>query len=317
MAERERRQFLEEANRNLEAGIVERTRELSVANQELAERHRQLEATFRELALTQQQLIHSEKMASLGMLVAGIAHELNNPISFVHNNLDFIQDYTDKLTRIIKAYSDTEDQDSDKRRRGDQQKQATKFDTTVDTLQELIASCKAGTERVKQIVLDLRTFSRTDDIGLVMADLHGGIESTLSLLVREYKDRITVHRDYGDLPKIECYPGQLNQVFMNLLQNAAQAIQEKGQVWIKTQSRGDWIKITIRDTGVGISEENLKKIYDPFFTTKPIGQGTGLGLSISYGIIERHGGAISVTSKLNVGTEFIVDLPVRINRKDL
>ena len=317
LAERERRQFLEEANRNLEAGIVERTRELSVANQELAERHRQLEATFRELALTQQQLIHSEKMASLGMLVAGIAHELNNPISFVHNNLDFIQDYTDKLTRIIKAYSDKEDQDSDKRRRGDQQKQATKFDTTVDTLQELIGSCKAGTERVKQIVLDLRTFSRTDDIGLVMADLHGGIESTLSLLVREYKDRITVHRDYGDLPKIECYPGQLNQVFMNLLQNAAQAIQEKGQVWIKTQSRGDWIKITIRDTGVGISEENLKKIYDPFFTTKPIGQGTGLGLSISYGIIERHGGAISVTSKLNVGTEFIVDLPVRINRKDL
>lgn len=317
LAERERRHLLEEANRNLETGIAERTRELSVANQELVERHRQLEATYRELTVTQQQLIHSEKMASLGLLVAGIAHELNNPISFVHSNLDFIQDYTDKLTRIITAYADAEDRGGDKRRRGDQQKQSTKFEDTINTLQELITSCKTGTDRVKQIVLDLRTFSRTDDVGLVMTDLHGGIESTLNLLVREYKDRITVHRDYGDLPKIECYPGQLNQVFMNLLQNAAQAIKEKGQVWIKTESRGDEIRIIIRDNGVGISENDLKRIFDPFFTTKPIGQGTGLGLSISYGIIERHGGAISVTSKVDVGTEFIVDLPVRINRKDL
>jgi len=316
LAERERRRYLEEANRNLEAGIAERTHELSLANQELGERHRQLEKTYQELAVTQQQLIQSEKMASLGMLVAGIAHELNNPISFVHGNLEFIQDNTDKLTRIIKAYAD-EDRNGDQRRRGDQQKQTVKFDSTVNLLQELIASCRSGTERIKQIVVDLRTFSRTDDIGLIIADLHAGIDSTLNLLVRQYKDRITVYRQYGDLPKIECYPGQLNQVFMNLLQNAAQAITENGHVWIKTESFGDWVRVSIRDDGVGISEENQKTIFNPFFTTKSVGDGMGLGLSISYSIIEKHGGSIRATSTVNVGTEFVVELPVRVNRKDL
>ena len=316
LAERERRQFLEAANRDLEAGIAERTSELSLANQELGERHRLLEKAYQELAVTQQQLIQSEKMASLGMLVAGIAHELNNPISFVHANLEFIQDNTDKLTRIIKAYSD-KDPNGDQRRRGDHQKQTAKFDSTVNLLQELIASCRGGTERVKQIVLDLRTFSRTDDIGLVLADLHAGIDSTLNLLGRQYKDRVTVYREYGEIPKIECHPGQLNQVFMNLLQNAAQAIPDKGQVWIKTESLGDWVRVSIKDDGVGIPEENQKKIFNPFFTTKPVGDGTGLGLSISHGIVEKHGGNIRVTSTVSVGTEFVVELPVRVNRKDL
>ena len=314
-AERERRRLLEELNRSLEARITKRTQELSTANQELSNRHQQLEAAYQDLTRTQEQLIHSEKMASLGLLVAGIAHELNNPISYVHSNLEFIEEFTERLARIILAYSVPGNPDSERRRRGDEQKQAAKFESTLQTLQELIVSCKEGTQRVKQIVLDLRTFSRTDDIGLVMADLHNGLESTLNLLARQYKDRIVVHHDYGILPKVECYPGQINQVFMNLLQNAAQAIPEKGEVWIKTESFGDRVKVSIRDNGIGIAQKDLDRIFDPFFTTKPVGQGTGLGLSITYGIIEKHRGKIKVTSKLNEGTEFIVELPVHLNQK--
>jgi signal transduction histidine kinase len=314
-AERERRRLLEELNRSLETRITERTQELFTANQELSDRHQQLETAYQELTRTQEQLIHSEKMASLGLLVAGIAHELNNPISYVHNNLEFIEEFTERLAKIVLAYSVPDNPDSERRRRGDEQKQNAKFESTLKTLQELINSCKEGTQRVKQIVLDLRTFSRTDDVGLVMADLHNGLESTLNLLARQYKDRIVVHRDYGNLPKVECYPGQINQVFMNLLQNAAQAISEKGEVWIKTEPLGDRVNIRIRDNGIGIAQKDLDQIYDPFFTTKPVGQGTGLGLSITYGIIEKHRGKIKVTSKLNEGTEFIVELPVHLNQK--
>lgn len=314
VVEREHRRVLEAANRNLEARIAERTEDLSKANQELKDRHQQLETAYHDLSRTQEQLIHSEKMASLGLLVAGIAHELNNPISYVHGNLEFIEEYTNRLAKIIFAYSDQASSDRERRRLGDEQIKTTKFESTLKTLQELIVSCKAGAERVKQIVLDLRTFSRTDDVGLVMTDLQSGIESTLNLLTREYKNRITVHRDYGHLPKIECYPGQLNQVFMNLLQNAAQAIPKEGDVWIETESCGDRVKIVIRDNGVGIEEQKLKRIFDPFFTTKPVGQGTGLGLSITYGIIQKHGGKIEVKSTLNKGTEFTVELPVRMNR---
>jgi signal transduction histidine kinase len=317
MAERERRRTLEEANRNLEAKIAERTQELSNANQELGDRHQQLERAYNDLAHAQEQLIQSEKMASLGLLVAGIAHELNNPISFVHSNLEFIEEYTERLVKIVLAYSDLNKSDSEKRRRGDEQKETEKFEILLDKLRRLITSCRMGAERVKQIVLDLRTFSRTDDVGLVMTSLQVGIESTLNLLTREYKDRIIVHRNYGCLPEVECYPGQINQVFMNLLQNAAQAIPEKGEVWIRTEYLGDWVKIVIKDNGVGISAKDLDRIFDPFFTTKPVGQGTGLGLSITYGIVQKHGGKISAISKLNEGTEFNVELPVRINRKSI
>ena len=164
-------------------------------------------------------------------------------------------------------------------------------------------------------MLDLRTFSRTDDLGLVMADLQSGIESSLNLLSREHKDRITIHREYNSLPLVECYAGQINQVFMNLLQNAAQAIPERGQVWIKTESFSDWVRVAIKDTGKGIPAKDLERIFDPFFTTKPIGEGTGLGLSISYGIVEKHGGRITVASALGEGTEFAVELPVHMSRK--
>jgi len=309
-AERDRRQAIEEINRSLEAKVAERT-------QELSQRHQELEAAYQELSRTQEQLIQSEKMASLGLLVAGVAHELNNPISYVHSNLEFVEEYTERLAGIIEAYKGANNPEDQGRRRGDEQKKTAKFEATLTTLKELISSCKEGAERVKKIVMDLRTFSRTDDIGLVPTDLHEGIESTLNLLAKQYKDRITVHRDYGNLPRVECYPGQINQVLMNLLQNAAQAIPDKGDVWIKTISEGGWAIIVIRDNGIGIAEQNLAKIFDPFFTTKPVGMGTGLGLSITYGIIEKHEGRIRVTSKVNEGTAFTVQLPIHLTRKTI
>jgi len=309
-AEREQRRILEEANRNLETKVVERTQALSSANQELQERHQQLEKAYQDLARAQEQLIQSEKMASLGLLVAGVAHELNNPISFVHSNLEFIDEYTERLAKIIQAYGDNDNPVSERRRRGDQKKSSARFDETLEILQELITSCKEGAERVKKIVLDLRTFSRTDDIGSMATDLHEGIESTLNLLATQYKDRITIPRDYANLPLIECFPGQINQVFMNVLQNAAQAIPNTGDVWITTATAENRVLITIRDNGAGIPEDQLARVFDPFYTTKPVGTGTGLGLSISYSIIERHGGKMRVASVLNKGTEFVIELPI-------
>ena len=310
-AERERRRLLEETNRDLEMKITERTQALSTAHQELQQRHQQIEAAYQELARTQDQLVHSEKMASLGLLVAGVAHELNNPISYVYSNLEFIEDYTERLAAMARAYSDAAKPADSAGRQEDARPEIARVESTLATLQELIASCREGAERIKKIVLDLRFFSRTDDIGLVLADLHEGIESTLNLLSKQYQDRITLHRDYGYLPLVECYPGQINQVFMNLLQNAAQAIPSQGEVWIHTVTESGWVKITIRDNGVGIPEAQLNRIFDPFFTTKPVGMGTGLGLSISYGIIQKHGGKIRAASQVGEGTEFVIELPVR------
>lgn len=310
-AERERRRLLEEMNRDLESKIVARTQELSSANQELQQRHQQIEAAYAQLAKTQTQLIQSEKMASLGLLVAGVAHELNNPISYVSSNLEFVEDYVGRLINIIDAYSSGDDPKAPNRRRGDVYQQDQRFQKAVETLYQLIASCKEGAERVKKIVLDLRVFSRTDDLGLVLADIHQGTESALNLLVKYYQNRITIHRDYGNLPLVECYPSQINQVLLNLLQNAAQAIRQQGEVWIKTEAEQGWVRIIIRDNGCGIADDHLSRIFDPFFTTKPVGTGTGLGLSISYGIIEKHGGKIRVASVINQGSEFTIELPLR------
>ncbi|NJM13485.1 MAG: CHASE2 domain-containing protein [Synechococcaceae cyanobacterium SM1_2_3] len=191
-AERERRRLLEEMNRDLESKIVARTQELSSANQELQQRHQQIEAAYAQLAKTQTQLIQSEKMASLGLLVAGVAHELNNPISYVSSNLEFIEDYVGRLINIIDAYSSGHDPKAPHRRRGDVYQQDQRFQKAVETLYQLIASCKDGAERVKKIVLDLRVFSRTDDLGLVLTDIHQGTESALNLLVKYYQNRITI-----------------------------------------------------------------------------------------------------------------------------
>ncbi|NJD69760.1 MAG: hypothetical protein C3F12_00375 [Candidatus Methylomirabilota bacterium] len=308
-AQREHRLALEAMNRDLEHKVTERTAQMVAANEALAWEHRELQETLQKLAQTQSELIQSEKMASLGFLVAGLAHELNNPISFVHSNMDFIGDYVLRLKGLIEASDALELPGDPATQRLAELKEEARLD--VATLNELIASCKRGTERVKRIVMDLGTFARTDDVAPVAVDLHEGIETTLSLLTKEYKNRITVHREYGNLPQVECHPGRINQVFMNLLLNAAQAIPEKGDIWISTASQGEKVSIVIKDTGCGIPEAHLAKIFDPFFTTKKVGQGMGLGLSLSYGIIQQHGGAMRVSSHNGQGTEFTVELPVK------
>ncbi len=296
-SERERRRMLEELNQQLELEVAARTFELR-------EQNRQLDSTYRELANTQAQLVHSEKMASLGTLVAGLAHELNNPISYVYNNLQLIETYMERLIALRALPVGPSDS-------GHERQKPANPDQILNILRELIASSREGSARVKKIVLDLRIFSRMDDTGLALTDLHKAIESTLNLLARQYGERITLHRDYDEqLPLIECYPGMINQVLMNLLQNAEQAIPNNGEVWITTRLDGDQVRITIRDSGTGIAPEHLNRIFEPFFTTKPVGMGTGLGLSISYGIVKKHGGKISARSIISAGTEFILELPV-------
>jgi signal transduction histidine kinase len=274
-----------------------------------------LEKTLEELTQTQNELVQSEKMASLGFLVAGVAHELNNPISFVHSNMDFIDEYVVRLKRVLEAYEAVELPDGPTYQRLAEVKQRAGLDRTLHRLDALISSCKRGTERVRKIVMDLGTFARADDVDPAPADLHEGIETTLNLLTKEYRDRIVVHREYGSLPQVECHSGQINQVFMNLLLNAAQAIPETGDVWIRTASQGDKVTVVIKDNGCGIPEAHLPKVFDPFFTTKKVGEGMGLGLSISYGIIQKHGGNLRVSSHNRQGTEFTIELPVKWSGK--
>ena len=181
----------------------------------------------------------------------------------------------------------------------------------LSDLDTLIANSQEGAERVRQIVLDLRNFSRLDEAEQKEVDIHEGINSTLTIVQNRFSDRIRTHLDLGELPKIRCYPGQLNQVMMNLLTNAADAIEGEGEVWIKTWVDGDKVKISVRDNGCGIPDDTLPKIFDPFVTTKPVGSGTGLGLAISHQIIQQHNGSIDVESKVSKGTEFVLTLPIQ------
>jgi two-component system, NtrC family, sensor kinase len=185
------------------------------------------------------------------------------------------------------------------------------YESLAGDLGSIIADCREGAQRICDVVKNLRLFSRLDEAEFKPIDIHEGIDSTIRLLSRYYSaGRIVLHREYADLPRVNCYAGQLNQVWMNLLGNAAQAVGDHGEVGIATSVSGDWITVAISDTGTGIPEVDLTRIFDPFFTTKPVGEGTGLGLSISYGIIQRHGGSITVSSKVGSGTTFTVRIPI-------
>jgi len=284
--------------------------ELRKAEQELQRTHEELKNTHEELKAAEVQLVHSEKMASLGQLVAGVAHELNNPISFVYGNMNILGEYVESIEKILKAYR----QVSRETNYGEELESAWQecdMDFILEDINSLIEGCREGSQRTKQIVMDLRTFSRLDEAERKSIDIHENIDSTLNLLADQFKSRVRVHRDYGDLPPIECYAGQISQVFMNLLSNAGQAIAESGDIWVRTrQTDTGHVEVLVEDNGKGIEPDQLEKVFDPFFTTKPVGEGTGLGLSISYGIVQKHGGSISVESELGKGTCFTVRLPL-------
>ena len=266
---------------------------------ELARERNELKKTLEDLRAAETQLIHSEKMAGLGKLVAGVAHELNNPIGFIYANMAHYRRYIGQLEGIIDNA-------------GVEGENEAKASKAFQVLNRLTDSCTNGAERIKAIVEGLRSFSRLDEADRKPVDLHEGLDSTLALLEHHLKDRIAIHKDYGDLPQVECYAGQLNQVFMNLITNAADAIEGEGEISIATRLEDDMACVSIADTGSGIVQETLGRIFDPFFTTKDVGKGTGLGLSISYGIVQNHGGSITVDSEIGKGTTFLVRIPIRM-----
>ena len=280
---------------------------------DLEARNEELIRGKQQLQRLQAQIVQNEKMASIGQLAAGIAHELNNPVGFLYGNLDLLESCINDLTRVVRFY-DSARLDPEDAAAAEELKKQVGYERTVADLDSIIADCREGAERVRDIVQNLRTFSRLDEAELKRTDIHEGIDSTIRILSRYFSvGNVQLVREYGDLPLVEAFAAKLNQVWMNLLANAAQAIgSSNGTVTIKTWSEEDRVFVAVSDTGCGIDSAALGRIFDPFFTTKSVGDGTGLGLSISFGIIEDHGGSIHVESQPGNGTTFTVELPHRL-----
>jgi len=310
--------YLGERLRSSERDLEEKNRHLQDALASLRAAHQELTAAHERLKQTEAHLVQSEKMRGLGQLVAGVAHELNNPISFVSANVEHLRTYVDRLRRALDAYGAVMCTAEEKSRL-DAMRRDLRLEQVLADLPTLLADCEEGARRTKRIVTDLRTFSRSDERELWQrSDVHRGIDSTLGLLAHRLDRRIAIHKEFGDVAEVECLPGQLNQVFMNLLANAADAIGAKpGNIWITTRmnvvpsSAEPTVTIAVRDDGAGMSPDVQARVFDPFFTTKQVGQGTGLGLSISYGIVTRHGGTLTVNSLPGAGSTFTIMLPVR------
>jgi signal transduction histidine kinase len=264
-----------------------------------------------KLEEAQGQLLQSEKLASIGQLAAGVAHEINNPIGFVNSNLGTLDNYVKDLLRLLETYARAET-DPQEMAAAVALKREVDLEYLKEDLAALVRESREGLDRVKKIVQDLKDFSRVDSSQeWQKADLHQCIDSTLNVVWNEIKYKAEVVKDYGPLPEVECLPSQLNQVFMNLMVNAAHAIAEKGTITIATGVEGDLAWVSVADTGCGIAPENLRRIFDPFFTTKPVGKGTGLGLSVSHNIVAKHGGRLEVDSEPGGGSTFRLSLPLR------
>jgi signal transduction histidine kinase len=283
--------------------------------QDLEKRNEELASQKAELERLQAQLVQNEKMVSLGQLAGGVAHELNNPAGFLYSNMESLGEYASGIERLL-AIHDRMPLSTELAAEANAVKQELHYERLRAELPSIIADCQEGARRIRDIVMNLRTFSRLDEAEVKKVDIHAGIDASIRLLSQYYNSsHITLRRDYGDLPLVECFAGQLNQVWVNLLTNAAQAIgQGPGQVRIETGLDDGAVAVKISDTGKGIEPQDLKRIFDPFFTTKPTGEGTGLGLSISYGIIESHGGVIKVESTPGKGTTFTTLIPASAQR---
>ncbi len=287
---------LEDLNEKLEDKVRERTHELEEAMEDLKQ--------------AETQLVHSEKMAGLGQLVAGVAHEINNPINFIVNGVDPLRMHIDSFREVLGRLLECAPEDAAELAELQQMARDQQIEFRIQAVNELADTIKEGAKRTSEIVRDLKEFSRHDHAALETVDLETGIDKTLNILAHEFRQGIEVQKNYGKLPPIRCFASQMNQVFMNLLANAVQAIDGDGTVTITTRCEDNKAIVEIRDTGCGIPEEVLSKIFEPFFTTKDVGVGTGLGLSISYGIMQQHGGQIGAESEVGKGTTFRVELPV-------
>jgi two-component system NtrC family sensor kinase len=329
----ERTLTLTETNEILQVEISERQQaEIALRKSEvdktqlitsLQQQKMTLERTLQNLKNAQAQLIQTEKMSSLGQMVAGVAHEINNPVSFIYGNIVYATEHSQALLKLIELYRQ---EYIDMTPSIQQLTEEIELDFLIEDLPKVLSSMKIGAERIREIVLTLRNFSRLDEADMKAVNIHEGIDSTLIILQSRLKPKgdwreIQIVKQYGNLPAVECYAGQLNQVLMNILNNAIDALISQVQrtegfmptILIATEIvDSEWVKIKIKDNGIGISPSAQKRIFDPFFTTKPIGQGTGLGLSISYQIVtEKHGGHLKCVSEPGKGTEFLIELPVR------
>ena len=286
--------------KRLENEMVKRIDELKLLNERLEEAHNQL--------------LQAEKMAAVGQLAAGIAHEINNPVGFVNSNLGTLGHYVGDLLHLLDAYRAVADACAPEHPAVVNTRQLSAsidLDFIRDDAVALLNESRDGLERVKRIVADLKDFSRVGESNWQMADIHKCLDSTLNVVANELKYKADVIKEYGSLPEILCMPFQLNQVFMNLLVNAAQAISERGTITLRSGRTVETVWIEVQDTGTGIDASNLKRIFEPFYTTKPVGSGTGLGLSVSYGIVQKHQGRIDVRSEPGKGSAFRVVLPIR------
>ena len=304
----QRSQELGELNRTLDQRVAERTAEIDRAN--------------REIQSNQVQLVHAEKMAALGQIAAGVAHEINNPVGFVMSNVNTLSSYAGVFKRLLAEYEKlaeaVQGAKADEaaaqvlRIREIQRKEDLPY--ILKDVDHLLSESVEGTQRIKEIVQGLKSFVRLDEAQAQEADINECLEGTLKMIRNELKYKCEVHKNLAPLPRIRCFPGQLNQVFLNLLLNAAQAIGGRGEIFLTTEVADGGIQVRVRDTGAGIAPEHLPNLFTPFFTTKPVGKGTGLGLSISYGIVQKHGGVIRAESVPGQGATFTVSLP--LPRKD-